>query len=294
MRKKTEAGPIATSLVRVFQKLKGARVINLHAFREGSARAAELQKTVATPEDLAEHHPVHALYIAVQNQVSVLSEQLTSLPETTKLADLIEAAQVDYMPSGPPMSPLTVSYFTSWAFFDAAVGPRRETIGTCIAAIGTLLGLHPKFLALVAVMQQSSMRVYAHEGARADGTIVLRDLVSGARVPCIVPSGWLGAPGELWLARVLPPPVGVGDASLVFTTPYVLRGASEQDWVAYLDRALAAAKSDASKTLAALKHAIDWNEYIFAGYKGHVHEAIFLTGLPDVPSSLPHYSPRSR
>lgn len=42
------------------------------------------------------------------------------------------------------------------------------------------------------------------------------------------------------------------------------------------------------KATFALKHAIDWSEFIFASYVGHKTEAIFLEGLPDVPTSLPH------
>lgn len=294
MKTLTPAGPIATRLVRALSPVKGARVVDLRAFREGTARAAELQKTVAKREDLADFHPAHALYVYVQNQVSVLAEQLTALPETAKLADRIESAQDEYMPGGPPMSPLTTSYFTCWAFFDAAVGQRRETLGTCVVAVGKVLGMDPSFIALVQAMQDSCMRVYVHEGFNADGTTNLRDLVSGSGVPCIVPSGWRGARGEVCLARVLPPPRGAAEVSVVFTTPYVLRGASEQDWAAYLGRTLGAAKGDANKTIAALKFGIDWSEYIFAAYAGHVTEAIFLEGLPDVPASLPHYSPRAR
>lgn len=294
MKKTPVAGRIATRLVRAIQRIKYARVVDLRAFREGMARATDMQKTVATRETLADFHPVHAVYVAVQNQVSVLAEQLTALPETAKLAGRIEAAQDEYMPGGPPMSPLTTSYFTCWAFFDVAVGPRRETLGTSVVAVGKLLGMDPGFLALVQVMQDSSMRVYVHEGFHADGTTQLRDLVSGASVPCIVPSGWRGSRGELWLARVLPPLVGAAEVSLVFTTPYVLRGASEFDWIAYLDRALGAAKGDTNETVAVLKYGVDWSEYIFAGYAGHVTEAIFLEGLPDVPASLPNYSPRTR
>jgi hypothetical protein len=31
-----------------------------------------------------------------------------------------------------------------------------------------------------------------------------------------------------------------------------------------------------------------WNEYIFCAYAGHQHEAVFLTGIPDIKESLPH------
>lgn len=287
-------GPIATRLVREVRKVKGARVVDLRAFREGTTNAAELQKSVATRDDLTDFHPSHALYVYVQNQVSVLAEQLTALPATAKLADRIEAAQDEYMPGGPPMSPLTTSYFTCWAFFDAAVGPQHETLGTCVMAVGNALGMDPGFLALVRAMQASAMSVYQHEGFNADGTTMLRDLVSGARASCIVPSGWRGSHGELWLGRVLPPPPGALPVSVVFTTPYVLRGANERDWLAYFERTLGAARGDANKCTSALKFGIEWSEYIFAGYAGHVHEAIFLEGLPDVPRSLPHHGPRSR
>lgn len=283
-------GPIATRLVKELRKLKGARVVDLGAFREGTKNAAELQKSVATRDDLADFHPAHALYVHVQNQVSVLAEQLTALPATAKLADRIEAAQDEYMPGGPPMSPLTTSYFTCWAFFDAAVGPLNETLGTCVMAVGEPLGMSLDFLRLVQAMQSSAMSVYQHEGFDADGTTLLRDLVTGTRASCIVPSGWRGTRGELLLGRVLPPPPGASPVSVVFTTPYVLRGATERDWLAYFERTLGAAREDANKCTSALKFAIHWSEFIFAGYAGHVHEAIFLEGLPDTPGSLPHHS----
>ncbi len=288
-----QPGPFATRVIHALRTAKGAQVVDLNAFRAGAALSAELQATGTKRDGLSDFDPAHALYIYVQNQVSVLTEQLTALPETAKLTDRLTSAEDDYMPSGPPMSPLTTSYFTCWAFFDAAIGERRETLGTCIAAVGNAFGMDPNFLALVEVMQDSCMGVYVHEGFNADGTTNLRDLVRGDRMPCIVPSGWQGAVGELWLARVLPPPVGAADVWVVFTTPYVLRGTTEQDWTAYFDRTLGVKKGDANETRAVLKYGIDWSEYIFAGYAGHVAEAIFLEGLPDVPSSLPHYSPRT-
>jgi len=50
--------------------------------------------------------------------------------------EMVSRAEDLYWPSGPPMSPLTGSYFTSWACFDACVGAANETIGTCIIAVG--------------------------------------------------------------------------------------------------------------------------------------------------------------
>jgi hypothetical protein len=44
----------------------------------------------------------------------------------------------------------------------------------------------------------------------------------------------------------------------------------------------------------ASKDGIDRSEYIFARYAAHVGGAIFFESLPDMPASLPQYSPRTR
>ncbi len=104
--------PIANKLVRKMKKYARDRVIDLEAFRIGRANAEELQKTVATQDQLAGFHPAHAAYVYTQNQLSVMSEQLTVLDEMARFARVISKAEEEYMPSGPPMSPLTTSFFT--------------------------------------------------------------------------------------------------------------------------------------------------------------------------------------
>lgn len=64
----------------------GSKVIDLNAFAAGRAHAEDLQKTVASREELAGFHPAHAAYVYAQNQVSVMSEQLTALPELKRFA----------------------------------------------------------------------------------------------------------------------------------------------------------------------------------------------------------------
>ena len=53
--------------------------------------------------------PVHAVYTFVQNITSVLSEGVSQLPEMKKFAKIVAKSEDEYMPSGPPMSPLTAS-----------------------------------------------------------------------------------------------------------------------------------------------------------------------------------------
>src|ERR1019366_1272538 len=62
--------------------------------------------------------PVHVVYVYVQNISSFFAEGVSHLPEMKAFAKIYTNAEDEYMPSGPPMSPLTTSFFTAWAFYD--------------------------------------------------------------------------------------------------------------------------------------------------------------------------------
>ena len=130
--------PIADKLIKKMRSYVGAKVVDLSAVIEGKKNAEELQKTVASRETLADHHPAHALYIYAQNQTSVMAEQLSALPEMDRFTRLIGMAEDEYCPSAPPMSPLTTSFFTCWAFFDACVG---SALFVCVVVVGAFIVL---------------------------------------------------------------------------------------------------------------------------------------------------------
>ena len=289
--------PIASKLIKKLHDFKTAKVIDLRAVREGKKNAEELQKTIATRDDLAHLHPAHACYVYAQHQISVIAEQLTMLPELDRIGRLIGKAEDTYLPSGPPMSPLTRSYFTGWAFFDACVGVGRETLGTTIMAVGKVLGIHEELVRLIGLMQDSRMSIFIHEGTDGDKS-VLRELVTNRVYRAICPSGHVGRTGELWYARVLPPPIPELDEYLVFTTPYVVTEPGAREWLAYFDRTLTdrtLADGQRERLLATFERHMKWgptrdywNEFVFEAYVGHRHEVIFLEGLPDVAESRPH------
>ena len=72
----------------------------------------------------------------------------------------------------------------------------------------------------------------------------------------VCPSGYEGRAGELWHARVLPPPLAGLDEHVVFTTPYVLIDPGEREWLAYFDRTLA--PKAAEKRSAAYERHMKW------------------------------------
>lgn len=221
--------------------------------------------------------PSHAVYVAAENQISVLAELLSALPQMARLADLIGQAEDEYLPAGPPMSPLTRSYFTCWAFFDACFGLDKETVGTCILELGPTLRLDAGFLDIVRLMQESRMGFYCHEGAAGD-CIVLRELVTGQVVRALVPSGHRGHEGELWLVRLMPPPDARLTEHVAFTTPYVIIGPKVEAWLAYFERTLGKDVSLGSKdTMSSAYEKLlkwrpsrrYWSEYIFEAYANH-------------------------
>ncbi len=284
--------PIADKLIRKMRAELRAKVVSLGAVVGGKQRAEALQQTVATHAALAELHPAHAVYVYAQNQTSVMSEQLTELQEMDRFSRLLGEAEEEYMPEGPPISPLTNSFFTCWAFFDACIGSGDETLGTTTMAVGKTFGMDEELVRVIGLMQDSRMGVYVCEGM-AGNAVVLRELVTNHVCRAVCPSGYAGRAGELWYARVLPPPIAGSQEHVVFTTPYLLVDPGELGWLAYFDRTLPSAPAE--KRLAAYARHMKWGptrkywtEFVFEAYDDFRPAVIFLKGLPDVPESRPH------
>lgn len=283
--------PMAKRIV-AKMKLHGQRkVVNIKNVIASHAMAEELQKTVVSRKGLEGFHPAHVAYVYAQNQVSVMSEQLTALKEMRPFADMISKAEELYMPSGPPMSPLTASYFTCWAFFDACAGPANETIGTTILDVGAAFGMHPELLHLIRLMQDSRMGFYIHRCREGDVSI-LEDLVTSAVYRAIVPAGFRGRKNENWFIRLLPPPIPGGTEHVVFTTPYIVLHPDFADWLAYFRRTSPATAGfgDYERHMKYGPTREYWNDYVFEAYLNNQADAIYLAGLPDIPESRPHSS----
>ncbi|MBI5486448.1 MAG: hypothetical protein HY905_03865 [Deltaproteobacteria bacterium] len=284
--------PIADKLIAKMKRHVHGGVVKLKEVIKGRAIAQEMQRSVVTMEGLAEYHPAHAAYIYAQNQMSVMSQQLTALRELAPLADIVEKAEEMYLPSGPPMSPLTASYFTCWAFFDACIGPANETIGTTAIKAGAAFGMHPDLVRVLQLMQDSTMGLYVLDGTQGDRAM-LRDLGSDTVCGAIVPSGYRGQKGEIWFVRVLPPPLPGGTEHVVFTTPYVVLSPGLPEWLAYFGRSIPDAPREAR--LEVLHHHMKygptrnyWNDFVLEAYVNHRADVIYLTGLPDRPETRPH------
>jgi hypothetical protein len=285
--------PIAAKLHKMIIRYRKRRVIDLSAVAIAKSHAEELQRSVVKREALSDYHPAHALYVYAENQMAVIAEQLIALKELARFEKLICAAEKEYLPAGPPMSPLTTSFFTCWSLFDACAGLGDETIGSVVTAIGPTIGLDPELRRIFEILHTSRMGIYAHEGVNDDGTVCLRELVTSKILSAVPTSGHKGQRGELWYVRLLPPPVPAAKEHIVFTTPYQLILTGEDEWHAYFRRMLSDGPAEAriSEYERLMKFGPNrnyWNEFVFEAYVNHRSDVIFLKGLPDIAASRPH------
>jgi hypothetical protein len=300
--KKPDDHPISKKVITGLRKSSSKKVIDISEIRDAKIHTENLEKTVITEKDLADLDPLHGIYAYAQNKISVLVEQLSELPTLSKLTNAYADAQDLYMPSGPPMSPLTKSYFSCWGFFDLCAGIKNETFGTVIIDVCRHLKVDPGLITIFEYMQNSRMGFYVHEG-HSGKFIKLRELITEQEIEAIVPSGYIGRPGEILLARIMPEPfpeLNYG-YSVLFTTPYIvseMQGdrfilASEEKWLSFFERSQKQTKIEDKKRSyeALMKYGINrhyWNEYIFEAYASHKDDMILLAGFPDIASSRPH------
>lgn len=205
--------------------------------------------------------------------------------------DRIAKADEDYMPEGPPVSPITRSMFYAWSLWDLTVGVKRESLGSILLAICRAQGMDATFVAVLDALVESRLGLHVHEGV-AGGRIALREIGTGELRECVCPAGYEGERGEVWLARVLPSPAATPGDSIVLTTSYVIQNPGLAGLRAYFERTLPKVATDATVAYTRLmKRGLDerhWLEYVFEAYAGHRPEAVFLMGLPDIAESRPH------
>ncbi len=281
----------ASRLIKALRKYQKRNVVDLADFRAAKIEAATLVGDATSDAHLDGLMPEHKVLAAAHNLLSVQFELLSELPEMRRFAEAFMNADEEYMPSGPPASPLTSSYFHCWAFYDLTFGLERESIATCLIAVGKALKADPSLLVVWSALERSRLGLYVHQGTDGD-VVTLQELVTGDTRRCLVPAGDLGTEGQLWLVRVVQPPSF--DTAVAFITPYVVLSPGVMEWLAYLERVLPEVPGNKDEQ-AAYQHlmkyglsSVYWNEYIFESYANHRPGAIHLVGLPDVEQSRPH------
>jgi hypothetical protein len=237
--------------------------------------------------------PIHATYVFIHHITSVFAEDVSQLPEMRRFKEDYLKAEERYLPSGPPMSPLTASYFSCWAFFDHLIGKTTDTLASCLIDANDIFWMNPDQLGALKKMNESRMGIYEHQGWQGN-FVRLRELITDREFVCHVASGYRGTAGELWYVRLFPPLVPqLATYHLAFTTPYVLVDTTKKDWIDFLRCTTVSMKerSEAQSLHRLMKLGLRknfWNEFVFLAYHHHQADAIFLSGIPDLKATLPH------
>lgn len=290
-RTRQRQGPVGKKLIRAMRRERSKTVVDFSAMAAGERHARALQAGTASRDELAGMDPSHGWYVRAQQQLSILVEHTGAMRETLCLTDPINDADDEYMPLGPPMSPLTASYFFYWSTCDLSPNGDGETLASATLDLVREIGIEPHLLHAMETLESSRMGLWEHRGF--DGRrVCLRELVTGDEQRCHVASGYRGRRGEMWFARVLPPPIDGLDA-VVITTPYLLVYTEKADWIAYLERTLAAFPADRRGQVypILMKYGDNpryWPEYVFEAYVNHASDVVYLTGFPDIEASRPH------
>ncbi len=291
-------GSVADKIAQKVLAYRGSQAADLAVWQEVRKIALEtgFDGKGPLPARLFGVEPCHGLYALTHHIALIMSEPIFVLREAKGYVRIVGDAQDEYLPAGPPMSPLTDSYFSLWKLFDVRFGSSRETMGSCILRILSEFDSLPWLVDILELMHRSRMGFFVHCGNEEAG-VRLREVGTAEVISGVVPAGYAGSKGEIWFARVLPPPHPLCRRHVVLTTPYVIRDWPERAFVDYLERELTKMKArkrpprtdDLRGEL--LKYGPEpnyWNEYIFCAYTNYQQDVVFLTGVPDRPESLPH------
>jgi hypothetical protein len=121
--------------------------------------------------------PVHATYVFIHHIASVFADNMSQLREMRTFTDDYMKAEEQYLPSGPPMSPLTRSYFTSWAFFDYRIRNTTDTLASCLIDANDIIWMNPDQLDALKKMNESRMGIYELQGWQQN-FVRLRELIT--------------------------------------------------------------------------------------------------------------------
>jgi len=239
--------------------------------------------------------PVFAAYSVIQNFTSRFAQDICHLPELKAWTKEVEKAEDEYMPMGPPMSPLTGSFFWTWALYDLCIDKSTDTMACRQLARNDVLQMSSSQLDVTKNLANSRMGIYEHIGMKGPH-ILLRELITDSQLLCHCASEYRGRKGELWYVRLVPPlEPQQANYWVTITTPYILTKASKADWIDFLKRTMVQCDGpdEATRLYNLFKRGLEpnyWNEFVCQAYHNYQYDAIFLAGIPDMKKTLPHAS----
>jgi len=240
--------------------------------------------------------PDFRYYAAVFNICTEFSEQMLSgISALDAFNNHVVDMQEEYMPSQPPMSPVTTSFFNAWMALDA---PINDELTLGIIYLRYINEKQTMLYAKKAMEDLNASRTAFYQVTGGDlRRTVLWDIAGkkeiAARIGIVDYSKATYEPkiGDVWYSRILPPLNNEDQPWTAFSTPYVFRKTGRKEWEEFFARKTAGKGHPLEGLAKYLKQGDSfgyWLEFVFQTYLGHSREVIFAEGLPDIKESRPH------
>ncbi|KJU84687.1 SEC-C motif domain protein [Candidatus Magnetobacterium bavaricum] len=281
---KTHSGPKKV-LESMLKKMEGSKsnswIISIDKDRLINEVASDINSLYT--EDKDEHERVSAIYNQIQNRFYYFCEEVIGFSEFNDWYEKVVKFDDEYTPNYPPISPVTSIHFNSWTYVDLRFEKEQVTIGEVYQEVFTNYGGCKEGLELIDNFNKSSMRIYEiiHRDS-VHNFVWVKDIITKEEYKAYCANGYTGNKiGELWLVRLLPPPLNLVDYGVIFTTPYVLINRTKDEWITSLKMEISKTKIEDTKEAYKhlMKHGLNnryWNEFIVNSYFSHQENAIFL------------------
>jgi hypothetical protein len=289
-----------------------ARSVSLDAlFPPGSVEAANDDSAEEElPDDI---QPFFGHYCAVTRA----AVELLGAPAFDGLARFHDAVEEEYMPGGPPLSPVYDSFAMQFVLGSVQQGIGNETPYSVLARLLLRDPGRARLQGMAQSLAEARFELYRVKSARGYDA-ELEPVRGGSAFPVRLTGPFLRA-GDFGLMRVL----RFDDELFIADSPYLLQ-ASEEEWREHLARVVAQQRGPAaapapkktgklsSKELARrrqkekaragrnepeeiIKRYLQfglsdryWLDYVMEAYAGERRGIVFLAGVPDRPQLLPH------
>ena len=281
-----------SKLVRKLKKASNRKVVPIAGLRAArDARSILEDASDAARQVLDEGlDPVFAAYVELQYRVSLLVESLLAFPETSRHRAWLERNDEDYMPSQPPHSSVTGTFFQNLGWFDVGFGIDKESLGDMVLGIARSLKYPQLLQDHLADLVDGHTGIYRQTGLAGD-YVLLQDLITGAQYRVLSINPYEGFVDALWFVRLVPDRFFGADRHLTITTPYILT-AGVAPWMAYFQRRQIVDEDAYRRLMKPGPNREFWLEFIHQAYAGTNNDgaSINLAGVPDLAASRPHAS----
>lgn len=276
-----------------FQKLKLQKVLdfselNLVKKKLLKINSGEIVRQAKRSE--VDFDPSHEIYLLLQNIMSDLAYEISDLKELKDYYDKVLGMENSYMPSFPPMSSLTTSYYNFWLICDFTIGIDKETITSILFGLGVVFKFDPLAMEALDNLSNSYMGFYKCLGQK-DDFIILQNILTGEVHSVICTSGYEGDVNTIWFVRLAPNLDTKDNYAVTLTTPYVVLESNLNDWASFFERQVLAKEKElfVKECIKFLKQPNSvnyWHEYLLDAYFNYKSNVIFLKGIPDIRESL--------